>query len=127
MQEVAREFIALLVSIGPIGAVIAAVLVALALIVIVYAQVSGIFDRRNDAKQNSEFQEKLLNHVKILTDSEARVRQENSRLIEDVSRLAAMVELLRQQQRRQIELLRRLMTGKMLPGEITEADLGDGS
>lgn len=114
---------AVLVSAGPIGAVVASVLVGLALIVIIFAQVSGVFAQRRATVQNTDFQASLLKAVQALTDSEAALRRENAEQREVIERLQASVSLLREQGRRTIDLLHRVMDGSLLPTAISPDDL----
>lgn len=123
MIEAAAALIHSLTETGPIGAVVGAILVSLALVVIVYAQTSGIFAARRTDKQQGDFQEKLLHAVEVLTKSEEAVRQDNAALREEVGRLGAQVELLRNQNRRFIELLRAVVEGRLDPASVLRTDL----
>ena len=109
---------------GTLGAVIASTLVGLALVLILYARTKGIVGDTKSADQAGQFQERLLDAVKLLTDSEAALRRENAALREDMGRLTTSVELMRVQNRRVIECLRAVMEGRVQPAAITIPDLG---
>lgn len=120
MIQVARELAALLVATGPIGAMVAGALIGLALVVILYAQVASLLADRRMVAQQAEFQGRLLQSLDAL-------RADNLRQREEIERLTALVELLREQQRRSIDLLRRVMDGRLAPADLTAADLPEAS
>lgn len=122
-MSVFAPYFELLASIGPIGAVIGGVIVGLALAVIVYAQTSGIFAARRDAKQGGDFQAQLLAAIGLLTQDATAVRAENAMLREEIGRLQTSVALMREQQRRTFDLLLRIMDGSLLPSALTPGDL----
>jgi cell division protein FtsB len=117
-------FFATLTGIGPIGAIIASVLIALVLVVIIAAWAMGLLDSHRTDSQKTDFQGKLLEAIKALTDRETELVRENASLRDDMGRLQATVDLMREQNRRVIELLRSVMEGRIAPGAIQIPDLG---
>lgn len=126
-MEAIGTFVSYLASTGPVGAAIAALVVGLALAVIIFAQVTGIFADRRTGKQSLDFQDRLLQAMDDARGREVALAAENRTLREDVGRLAANVDLLRVQHRRTIDLLRQVFDGKLAPGAINPADLNEAA
>lgn len=118
MLAVLTELLATIARTSPIGALIAAAIVALALVLIVYARTAGLFDDRENAKQKTDFQGNLLAAIKLLTDGERDLRLENAGLREDIARLLVQIDLVRTQNRRIIDLLRDVVEGRLAPAAI---------
>lgn len=127
LVEAATGFLRYLTGLSPAAAILAAVIVALALVVIVYAATSGIFDDRRNAKQKTDFQAQLLASLKLLTDSNTALRDENVGLREDMGRLMTTVDLTRNQNRRVIELLRGIVEGRIAASAIQLAEIEAGT
>lgn len=102
-----------LTNAGPVGAFLAALLVGLGLMVIVYARTKDLWTDTKGRTQGVEFQDRLLKLVDTLTASEAALRlriddvlRDNGTLRDDVDALRADLALVRNQRRRLIEMLR---------------------
>ncbi|PZU89085.1 MAG: hypothetical protein DI527_16255 [Chelatococcus sp.] len=119
MSEAAlQSFIRIVESVGPIGAIVIAVVVALALAWL-------LLSRGTQQQQATEFQGKLLAALEAMTKAEAASRAalqeamaENEALRRNVSELTTSVDLLRAQMRHMLAMLRDLQAGRIAPGEI---------
>lgn len=116
---------------GPYGAYIAAGLVGLALVVIVIANFAGLYDDRRSASTKTNFLDRVVKQYETLAKSEAalraeadRIERENDQLQDRQRELLTSVELLRQQLRRAIDLMRAVRDGKLQPSDLDE-HLGD--
>lgn len=121
--------IKLIEATGPIGAVIAAVIVALVLAVIIYAKSTGLLNISRTETQKGDFQDRLIAQVDKLLLREAalqaeadRIEGENDRLKDDMRELRTQIVLMRNQLRRAIDLLRAVREGKISPDAIPAAD-----
>lgn len=103
---------------GVWGALLAGGLVGLGLVVIIYGRTRGILGESATAGHTVEFQNQLLDALKLLNDSEGALRRENAELREALGRVMTTVDLLRTQQRRMIDLMRAVMEGRLAPAEI---------
>lgn len=122
-MEAIGTLVSYLASTGPVGAIVAALVVALVLAVVILAWAARTLLGHRTDEQFAAFQARLLDAVGALGRIEERHAAENVRLREELARQGAMIELLREQQRRAIDLLRRVAGGKVAPADITEADL----
>lgn len=96
---------------GPVGAYIAAVLVGLVLILIVFARTQGLFNDSATAKQQVEFQKRLLEQLDRLSKREEALRVE-------MAEVQTHVVLMRVQLRKAIDLLRQVREGHVSPDAI---------
>lgn len=113
-------------SVGPIGAIIIALLISVALMFV-------IFWRGTQQQQATDFQTKLLEALDAMTKSEAASRaalrdamEENEALRRTVSELTTSVDLLRAQMRHMIGMLRDLQAGRVALSEISIPEGRDG-
>lgn len=116
---------------GPAGAYIAAGLVGLALIVIVVANFAGLYDDRRSASTKTDFLDRVVKQYEVLAKSETALRQEADRIerendvLQDRQReLLTSIELLRQQLRRAIDLMKAVRDGRLRPEDLDD-HLGD--
>lgn len=114
---------------GPIGAVIAGVIVALVLGLIIFAKSTGILNFTRTETQKGDFQDRLIGQVDKLLLREAalqaeadRIEGENDRLKDDMRELRTQIVLMRNQLRRAIDLLRAVREGRISPEAIPAAD-----
>ena len=114
---------------GPIGAIVAAVIVGLVLALIVYAKSAGLLGITRTETQKGDFQDRLIAQVDKLMLREAslqaeadRIEGENDRLKDEMRELRTQVVLMRNQLRRAIDLLRAVKEGRLSPDAIAAAD-----
>ena len=119
MEALAAAVLTAISNSGPVGAVVAAVLVGLALALIIFARSKGLWNDTKGQSQGIEFQDRLLKLVDTLTASETALRQQiddmskkNGALRDDMDEMRATLALVRNQRRRLIELLRSLKEGQ---------------
>lgn len=115
--------LAIIQATGPIGAAIAAGIVGLALAVIVYASAKGLFRDDKAGDQAVQFQAKLLEAVRLLTERETALQRDNEGLRRQLAELAVSVDLCRIQLRRAYEILRDVKEGRIAPGAIMPGEL----
>lgn len=116
---------------GPTGAYIAAGIVGLALVIIVIANFAGLYDDRRSASTKTDFLDRVVKQYETLAKSEAALRaeaehigRENDQLQDRQRELLTSVELLRQQLKRAIELMKAVRDGRLKPEDL-DAHLGD--
>lgn len=116
---------------GPYGAYIAAGLVGLALIIIVVANFAGLYDDRRSASTKTAFLDRVVKQYDALAKSEAalraevdRIDRENDTLQDRQRELLTSVELMRQQLRRAIDLMKDVRDGRLQPSDLDQ-HLGD--
>lgn len=114
---------------GPVGAIIAALIVGLALAVIVYARTKGLFQSVSAEDSRQDFVDQLIEQVDKLVAREERlqieadrVERENEQLKDRQRELQTKMELMRNQLRRAIDLLRAVREGRLPPEAIEAAD-----
>ena len=110
---------------GPIGAVIIAILLGLALVVLIFSKVRSMLASGRAEQQATEFQDRLIKALDALTASESSLRGqvqslliENAALRENLRELTASVDLLRAQMRRMIGQMRAVQDGSLAPDAI---------
>ncbi|KMO32493.1 hypothetical protein [Methylobacterium aquaticum] len=102
---------------GPIGAILAAIIVGLCLALIVFARSQGLFNDARTAQQQAEFQKRLLEQVE-------RLMHREEVLIQEMSEVQAHVALMRVQLRKAIDLLRQVREGRVAPDAIDTDAIG---
>ena len=114
---------------GPVGAIVAAALVGLALIVIILAKFGGLFDNSRNEALKTDFIGRLVSEVDKFSEREKELRREadhleaeNERLKDKMRELQAQGVLMRNQLRRAIDLLRAVREGRMSPDAIAAID-----
>ncbi len=111
MEIILGPLFRILEGTGPVGAYIAAGLVGLVLVLIVYARTQGLFNDTATAKQQVEFQKRLMEQVDRLMERDDALRDE-------MAEMQAHVALMRNQLRRAIDLLRQVREGRVSPDAI---------
>ena len=107
-----------LAQVNPIAAGVAVVALALVLAVIVLGRSKQIFaDVAEDARKGS-FQEHLIAEMRTMRDRDATLAGQNARLLEQSTEMRVQLELLREQVRRLIDVLRDVREGRLSPGAI---------
>ena len=103
---------------GPIGAVIAAVIIGLALSLMAFAKTRELWSDTRGRSQGVELQDNMLAMIKDLRASEEALRKriddlgrENGAMRDEVDELRASLSLLRNQRRKLIEHMRNLRDG----------------
>ncbi|GJD93378.1 hypothetical protein [Methylobacterium iners] len=124
--ELLTQFVAVT---GPAGSLIAALIVGLALAVILYARTKGLFQGVEAGESKQNFVDQLIEQVDRLAAREERlqheadkVERENDRLKDRQRELLTKIELMRNQLRRAIDLLRAVREGRLPPEAIEAAD-----
>lgn len=124
------DIVRLLGTLGPWGLVVISCLVGLALAVIVYARTMGLFAGQATAEQANAFQKNLLEAFDRLSKSDAALRQEVEDLQTErenlrgrIAELTVAIDLMRNQQRRLIDLLHAVMSGRIAPDALHQEDL----
>jgi len=130
--KAAESFMRIVESVGPVGALVVSVLVALALAVVLIAHFSGLYQERRGAGQGLDLVDRLVIEVDKLVTREAALRADLDRQEQEsdshrirAAALQADVELMRVQLRRAIETLRAVKDGRLHPSAITDADLAE--
>lgn len=131
MEKSVEIALRLIEGTGPTGAVIAAVIVGLALVVIIVANFAGLYDDRRSASTKTDFLDRVVKQYEVLSQSEAALREEGDRIerendaLQDRQReLLTSVELLRRALRRAMDLMAAVRDGRMQPAEL-DAHLTD--
>lgn len=131
MGELADIAVKVIGTTGVFGAVVIAILIALACAVVIYARTADLFTGSKTASQQSEFQAKLLKAVDRLSQIEVSLRGEIDQLQNDKEQLqralnegTVAIELMRQQQRRLIDLFREVLAGRRPIDSIDAKELG---
>lgn len=129
MDALLTSLLTALVSLGPIGAVIAAVIVGLGLALILFASSKDLWSSTRGRSQGVEFQDRMLALIDKLTASEEALRKridelsrENGLMRDEVDELRASLALLRNQRRKLIELMRAVKEGRTLPPRRTDLE-----
>ncbi|MFD2678031.1 hypothetical protein [Camelimonas lactis] len=129
MAEVAAFLSRVIEATGPAGAIIVAVMLALALAFILIARGATIFAAGRREQQATEFQDRLIKAIESLTASEGSLREqvrqllaENAALREQLGDLTTSVDLLRNQMRRMIAEMRAVKDGRLQPSAIQIPD-----
>ena len=129
MEEYGKALKTFVETTGPAGAIIAAVIVGLALAVILYARTKGLFQSAEEGDNRNDFVGQLIEQVDRLAAREERlqheadrVERENERLKDKQRELLTKMELMRNQLRRAIDLLRAVREGRLPPEAIAAAD-----
>ena len=119
---------------GPVGAVLAGVIVAGVLALIIFARTRNLFAETRTAGQATQFQAQMLVLVTKLTETEDTLRRrlseletENRGLSGDLSDMKVTLSLIRNQRRRLLDYLRAIKEGRMLPEQLHPLDLGSAS
>jgi uncharacterized protein YlxW (UPF0749 family) len=127
--EIEGPAIRIIEATGPTGAIVAAVLVALALVVIILAKFGGLFDNSRNEVLKTDFIGRLVAEVDKFSEREKELRREadrleaeNDRLKDKMRELQTQGILMRNQLRRAIDLLRAVREGRMSPDAIAAAD-----
>lgn len=131
MEQLATALGAILATTGVVGAVAVGVVVGLVGALILWSRISGLFAETRGASQQANFQQNLLDAVKRLSEIEAALRDELEELRSEKARLqhalaeaTVSIELMRAQQRRIIDLIRDVVSGRKPLASIDLADLG---
>lgn len=129
MDSYVEAGIKYLVATGPIGAVVAAIIIALVLAIIVYAKSTGLLNFTRTETQKGDFQDRLITQVDKLMLREAslqaeadRIEAENDRLKDEMRELRSQIILMRNQLRRAIDTLRAVREGRLSPDAIAAID-----
>lgn len=127
--EIEGPAIRIIEATGPTGAIVAAVLVALALVVIILAKFGGLFDNSRNEVLKTDFIGRLVAEVDKFSVRESELRREadrleaeNDRLKDNMRELQTQGILMRNQLRRAIDLLRAVREGRLPPEAIAAAD-----
>lgn len=128
-SEIEGPAIRIIEKTGPAGAIVAAGLVGLALVVIIIARFAGLFDNSRNEVLKTDFIGRLVAEVDKFSEREKELRREadhleaeNDRLKDKMRELQTQGILMRNQLRRAIDLLRAVREGRMSPDAIAAAD-----
>lgn len=111
MEVLIGPLVRIVEATGPVGAYIAAAIVGLCLVLIGFAKSQGLFNDTRTAKQQVEFQKRLLEQLDRLMDREKKLQDE-------MAEVQAHVVLMRVQLRKAIDLLRQVREGHVPPDAI---------
>lgn len=121
-------------QVGPVGAVIAAVLLGLVLATIVLAITRGLWASKRSEAQIAGFQARLIDVMDKLCATEEALRKrldvvegENEALRDEKLELETTLGLVRNQRARMIELLRDVMAGRIGPEAIDVGSVEAGA
>lgn len=127
--EIEGPAIRIIEATGPVGAIVAAALVGLALVVIIFAKLGGLFDNSRNDVLKTDFIGRLVAEVDKFSEREKELRREadrleaeNERLKDKMRELQTQGILMRNQLRRAIDLLRAVREGRLSPDAIAAAD-----
>lgn len=125
MEKSVEIALRLIEGTGPVGAYIAAAIVAFTLAIILIANFTGLYDDRRSATTKTDFLDRVVKQYEVLSRSEAALREEGERIerendaLQDRQReLLTSVELLRRALRRAMDLMTAVRDGRMQPAEL---------
>lgn len=123
------RFLRIVEATGPIGTVIVAILLGLALALFVLTKLRSMLAGGTREQQATEFQDRLIKALEALTASESSLRGqvqsllvENAALRENLRELTASVDLLRTQMRNMIRQMRAVQEGRLDAGAMQVPD-----
>ena len=104
---------------NPIAAGVAVVALALVLAIVVFGRSKAVFADVAQDSRRDQFQQQLLTEMQSMRGREAALEAQNARLLEQYAEMRVQMELLREQVRRLIDMLRAVQEGRVSPNAIT--------
>ncbi len=124
-----ERFLRIVEATGPVGAIIIAIVLGLALAAFVFTRLRSMLAGGTREQQATEFQDRLIKALEALTASESGLRAqvqsllvENAALRENLRELTSSVDLLRTQMRNMIRQMRAVQEGRLDAGAMLVPD-----
>lgn len=124
-----ERFLRIVEATGPVGAIIIAIVLGLALAAFVFTRLRSMLAGGTREQQATEFQDRLIKALEALTASESGLRAqvqsllvENAALRENLRELTSSVDLLRTQMRNMIRQMRAVQEGRLDAGAMQVPD-----